>query len=485
MAKKKTYTDQGYLVAIARTKLLFCTDTELFMALNYSDKNKSIGRLGGSNPIMKKALLAYMDSVYAKAVSQDIDLISVLNDYIQATEYVSRFIRHKYFKIKNNKDNFVALIEHFCAGRTDFQDRQLTEDLEAMDKDGVGLHNYVLPIMLLILWRIIPVFHTNKVQEVKELKSDAERMFGIVDDSIKTSKTLRRFPIIDRCRKDFENSLKEGSPEIANRLRLIRSLFEILNVLHSNSSPERMIETFDTLELGSIDINGYWKDVKINKEYDESVPKEDRDRPTYWHFESEDGSIYNVRQVVMDHDEQPSIYRTYEVLMIDDEHALFISKEALGKIIENGRVPDDMQFIVTINKECKDGIVEMELTCCSDNKWFESRTMARQISTTESQKLFDRLTSCPRDIIYELVDFAYAITEEHVYFRKPDSDLFYKIPRLEHFENSDIYDLAMFQSDCLRFVGSPATLKYIDISDDDKLESKGVSIVEWNEKTLK
>lgn len=473
------YTEQDFLNAIARTKLLFCTDQELCEALNYSTNTKNIGRIGGNNVILKRALLAYMDTTYAKAISPEIDLMSVLEDYIQASDYVSMFHRQKYFIKKKNTDKFAALIEYFCIGRTDCNDKQLIDNLKTMESAEVGIYNYVLPIMLLILWEVIPTFHTKKPGDIEDIRSEGKKMFNTIEDAIKASKILRRFPIIDICRKEFEECSKKNSSEPANRLRLIHSLSVILNVLYNNSSPESILETMESIDFGCIDICGYWEDKIINRKYDKDVPEEHRDRPTFWHFESDDNSIYNVRQVVMDQ-YGPKHYRTFEVYILDPEHAQFISKEAIAKVIENGKVPDDMQFIVKLKTASP---VELELTCCSDNKWFESRKMTKVTDVDKCKNLFDNLVSSQDDIIYEAIDNASAITEDYVYFRKPDSNHFYKVGRLEHFEeNTDIYDLALYKSKDRLFVGCPATLKYIDITDEEKLASKGVSIVEWHEK---
>jgi hypothetical protein len=109
--------------------------------------------------------------------------------------------------------------------------------------------------------------------------------------------------------------------------------------------------------------------------------------------------------------------------------------------------------------------------------------MRRITRNADCKKLFNSLRSCPQDFDYEFVDYAFAITEEHIYFSIPDTDLFYKVPRTEHFENTDIYDLIMCKTkDCI-FIGCPKTLKYIDVTDDTKLESKGISIVKCIRKT--
>jgi hypothetical protein len=493
MTPKSQYTEQDYLNAIDRTRLLFNTHDSLCEAMCYSTKTKHIGTIGGKNLILKKAMLAYLDAQYAKDVSPEIDLISLLEDYIQASEYVSKFHRQKYF-IDNKekiKDNFAPFIEYFCVGNTDCRDKQVLADLETMENEGVGLYNYTLPIMLLILWGVIPTFNTKTICDVEDIRGDGEQMFGIIEAVIKSSKVLRRFPVIDRYRKEFEDCIAKAGEisevgeeqtdftGLPNRLRLIHSLSAILAVLYNNSSPETMIDTFDSIRFGCIDICGYWEDVKINGK------GRNVDLPTLWYFESEDNSIYNVKQVLQNEDGERTVYyRTYEMYVMDSGHLLFIPKQAVEKILETGKLPNDMQFMMTIDSRLENGVpVEIVLTCCSDNKWFESRTMRRITRNADCKKLFNSLRSCPQDFDYEFVDYAFAITEEHIYFSIPDTDLFYKVPRTEHFENTDIYDLIMCKTkDCI-FIGCPKTLKYIDVTDDTKLESKGISIVKCIRKT--
>lgn len=491
MTQKVGYTEQEYLNAIDRTRLLFNTHDSLCEAMCYSTKTKHIGTIGGKNIILKKAMLAYLDAQYAKDVSPEIDLISLLENYIQASEYVSKFHRQKYFKDNKEKirDNFAPLVEYFCAGKTGCRDKQVLADLETMENEGVDPYNYTLPIMLLILWGIIPTFNTKKICDVDDIRSDGEQMFGIVEAVIKASEVLRRFPVIDRCRKEFEDCLAKAEEEqtdkddkqtdytgLPNRLRLIHSLSEILTVLYNNSSPETMIDALDNSTFSCIDICGYWEDVKINSKDKDG----NGDLPTLWYFESEDNFTYNVKQVLQnEYDERPQYYRTYEMYVIDNEHLLFVPKQAIEKIIETGKLPNDMQFTVIIDCKLENGTpVEIVLTCCSDNKWFESRTLRKITRNAECRKLFNSLRSCPQDFNFEFVDYAFAITEEHIYFSVPDTDLFYMVPRTEYFENTDIFDLIMCKTkDCI-FIGCPKTLKYIDVTDETKLESKGISIVD-------
>jgi hypothetical protein len=194
MDKEHNYTAHNHLNTIAITRLLFCKEEELLTAMGYSEHTKNIGRIGGNNQFMKEAIIACLDAKYAKLISPEIDLRSVLQDYMAASAYVSKFHRHKYFSRKSNEDNYAALMEHFCVGVTDCSDSQFHVDMNLMEQgyknEGippVDLSSYILPIMLLIFWGIIPAYNPKKSCDVKNINSDAEQMFSMVEAAIEKS----------------------------------------------------------------------------------------------------------------------------------------------------------------------------------------------------------------------------------------------------------------------------------------------------------
>ena len=451
---------QDFLNAIARTKLLFKSDKEMCKALGYSESTKNIGRIGGTNPIIKDAVLAYLDIEYAKMTSQDINLRSMIEDYVEATRYVLKFRRQKYFS--ENKDRYAALIEHFCTGRTTCTDSQILADMKEMEKN-VGLDNYILPIMLLILWKIIPVFNTKKQCDIKDIYEEAYHMLDIVEEIIKASDNLRRYPIIDRIRNDFKEC---SSP---SRLKIIHSLSVILIVLYNNSSPDRMLCVMDEYPWGELDINGYWEDI---------------DHESIWHFESEDNCTYRVKHLVKDanDNEYHRYYRTYEMYILDSKeyntYGLFVPTEALRSLIAGGKLPEEMQVVAAIDLPSEqDAPIKIEISCCADNEWFNNCKLRKVINADRCRTQLENSISWCNNVDHEIVDNAYAITEDHIYFRKPDSELFYKIPG-ELFDNTDLYDLYMYKSKEFLFVGCPMTLKYVDITDEERMKRNGISIVD-------
>lgn len=465
MTQINTSDAQNHLNAIAKTKLLFGTDKELYIAMGYSENTQNIGRIGGNNAFMKEAAVAWLNTKYAKTISAEIDLISLLLDYSDASEYVHKYKRQKYFK--QNEDNFAALIKYFCSGLKDCKDEQLLADLREMKTNSGVQDGYVLPIMLLILWQIIPTYNTKKAADVKDIRKDAEQMFRMVELAIhKSGNILRRYPIIDRLRKEL------CILESPNRLWLIHSLAEILDVFYSNSSPENMMGAMEEISWNCLDIKGYWEDIEA------------QDGNTIWHFYSEDDSYYMVKQLMRD--QRNVFYRTYDMYLIDSKYsdavAYIAPTEALKGLILNGKISDDMQFTATIDiSKTPDGQMIMELSCCSDNDWFTSRKLRKIMDKSYAEKYFERASSWIHNIDYKQIDHAYAVTADYIYFKKPGTELFYKIPRFDEFQNTDIYGLSMFQSKDYLFVGCPATLKYLDISDESNLDSKGVSIVKYIE----
>ena len=471
MDKEHNYTAQVHLNTIAITRLLFCKEEELLTAMGYSEHTKNIGRIGGNNQFMKEAIIACLDAKYAKLISPEIDLRSVLQDYMAASAYVSKFHRHKYFKRKSNEDNYAALMEHFCVGVTDCSDSQFHVDTNLMEQgyknEGippVDLSSYILPIMLLIFWGIIPAYNPKKSCDVKNINSDAEQMFRMVEAAIgKSNGILRRYPIIDRLRNELQHCT---SP---NRLWLIHSLGCILDVFNANSCPENQIDTMDEISWVKLDINGYWEDIAAKDDY------------TIWHFQSDDDCFYTVRQLMKDHNN--IFYRTYDMYLTYSEYsdaiAMVLPTEGFRGLISDGAIADDMQFMATVDiSSGQSAADEMELTCCSENDWFTSRKLRRITDEAKGKNLFNNAKSWIYNVDYKLVDHAYAVTADHIYFRKPGTGLFYKIPRVEEFQNTDIYALSMFESKDYLYAGCPLTLKYVDLTDDNNLESKGVEIVD-------
>lgn len=506
--KKKTHDEQSYLNAIDRTRLLFSTHDSLCEEMGYSTSTKYIGNIGGKNNVLKKAMFAYLDAQYAKTVSPEIDLKSLLDDYDLASDYAKKCRKHTYFK--KNKDNCLALIEHFCTGQTDCDDNQVLADLHLLDTKDVGMDNFILPIMLLILWEVIPTFNTKSSHDIADIAEDCKKMFMNIENAIKASKILHKFPVIDRYRKEFEvcmanaeeyykkkenredsdNQLSEFT-DFPSRLRLIHSLRTILLVLYNNSSPEILIEANNHISQGFMDLCGYWKDVTIMRT-DDDVSGRNKcwELPTIWHFESEDKSNYVVKQVIKDTDDPDGkYYRTYQMSLWETEVgktlAAFLPREGMERIVESGMVPPESYIVAEIDSQTSNGTTHLTLTCYSDNKWFESRKMEKIIGTAKCDALFNDLIPSPGDFVYEPIDCAYAVTEDHVYFRVPNSENFYKVPRIEHFENTDIYNLILYTSRNRIFIGCPMTNKYVDLTDETQLENKGISVIRWTEETVK
>lgn len=455
------YTHQDYLNGISRTRLLFNTDNELYQSLGYSEGTKTLGRIGGNNHFIKQAILSALDAVYAKRISSDLDLISLLTDYISASKYVAEFRRHKYFN--SNTDGFAALIEFFCLGEIDNSDKQLLADLEKMQHDYVDVSDYVLPIMLLILWDIIPSFQNKKDSgDVDDIRMDCERMFVKMDEALEHSSSLQRYAIVDRKRKELLES--DVRP---NRLMMIYSLSEILLVLYNNSSPGNLLEAVNDIQRAYLDINGYWEDVEAE------------DQKTIWHFESEDNGVYTVRQLLKDYNDR--FYRKYEMTLFYDNDrilAVLVPSDGIGELVQKGCLSEGMQVGATLcTSDDNEDIRDMELSCWSENRWLNTRRMRKIRDDASWIRHFNEINSITKKSDYEVTDRAFAITADYIYFKKKDSELLYKVPRIEAFLNAGIDDMIMLESEVSTAVGCPLNLTYLEVTTEEQMKQAGVSLV--------
>jgi hypothetical protein len=67
---------------------------------------------------------------------------------------------------------------------------------------------------------------------------------------------------------------------------------------------------------------------------------------------------------------------------------------------------------------------------------------------------------------------------EFVYFRVPESDKFYKIPRREEFMDAALQDLVMLRNEEHIAIGCPMTMAYLEVTTEDDLQKNGIQIVE-------
>ena len=460
---------QDYLNAIARTRLLFSRNEELFKALGYSEDTKTLGNIGGSNQFIKQAVLSALDEIYAKTISPDLDLTDLLDDYATASDIYNKIRRHKYFK--DEKCHFRELIEFMVSTRDDVDNGQLMADIKTIAKDTKDDSGYAIPIMLLILWGLIPSYKNRKESgDVDDIRQDFEQMLEHIEAAVKESEIMKRLVIIDRVRTEMENE-----PESLNRLKLIFSLASILTAYYNTSDPSIMAEAVKNLEPLEMDINGYWEDVI-------SADDPDPDRAcTIWHFESENNVSYEVKQILRDYSNR--FYRRYDLTLFynnGDSLAQFLPTEGTTEAVMKGYVSDSNQvfgFLKASKDESGDRFLHID--CCNEmNPWFQDRTMRKIKDDAKVMELFARLNSISKSEDWVYMDSAFALTMEFVYFRVPESDKFYKIPRREEFMDAALQDLVMLRNEEHIAIGCPMTMTYLEVTTEDDLQKNGIQIVE-------
>lgn len=461
---------QDYLNAIARTRLLFSKNEDLFKALGYSKDTKTLGNIGGSNEFIKQAVLSALDEIYAKSISQDLDLTDLLDDYAIASGVYAKIRRHKYFKDK--KCHFRELIEFLVSTRDDVDDAQLMADIKTIAKETKDDNGYAIPIMLLILWELIPSYNNRKEScDVADIRSDFNEMLEHIETAVKESSIMKRLVIIDRVRTEMENN-----PDNLNRLWLIFALASILTAYYNISDPTNLAEAVRTLEPMELDINGYWEDVK-------SADDPDPDRAcTLWHFESSNNVSYVAKQILRDHGSR--FYRRYEFDLVYNNGnvvAMFVPTEGETEAVMNGYISDSNQVLALVNvsKDDKSDDMLMYIDCCNEsNPWFQDRTMRKIKDDSKVKEMFARLNSISKSEDWEVVDSAFALTDEYIYFRVPGTEKFYKVPRTESFMEASLYELVMIRNERQIAVGCPMSMSYFLVTTEQDLHKNGILIVE-------
>ena len=121
----------------------------------------------------------------------------------------------------------------------------------------------------------------------------------------------------------------------------------------------------------------------------------------------------------------------------------------------------------------------MHIDCCNEsNPWFQDRTMRKIKDDSKAKEMFARLNSISKSEDWELVASAFALTDEYVYFRVPDTEKFYKVPRTESIMEASLHELVMIRNERQIAVGCPMSMSYFLVTTELDLQKNGIQIVE-------
>ena len=158
--------------------------------------------------------------------------------------------------------------------------------------------------------------------------------------------------------------------------------------------------------------------------------------------------------------------------------AVLIPSDGLRALVLKGHLSEDMQVgaILSTSDDCED-VRDMELSCWSENRWFNTRRMRKLRDDAYWIRHFNEINSITKKYDYEVTDRAFAITADYIYFKKKDSELLYKVPRIEAFLNAGIDDLIKLESEVSTAVGCPLNLTYLEVTTEEQMKQAGVSLV--------
>ena len=283
------------LQVILRTCLLYNTSDAMGKAVNYKlqgEGNKGFkGKPLQQLKILYKGLRAEaFDKTYRK-----VDLDELLNDYKTVSDYWKKWLQRSYSIDLHNYDDskdqrkkkiIFALLDYAYAYEEEARIRQetflskkkvlfLAEDF---CKNFEAKTEYAVPVMLLLMTRLLPVYDTKQdnvddifkdnevlVSFLKEYaqQSDANKLFG--DTPILTRWTNE----IDKERKEIRRwnirsapSKKKDEMEVINRLGLISLTKEFFNLITTFSNNQNTGEGYQQRDFLFPDINGIWTETE-------------------------------------------------------------------------------------------------------------------------------------------------------------------------------------------------------------------------------
>lgn len=450
-----------YLNAISRTRLLFNTSEELVAFTDYKLAGTSFSKYGGNHLFAKRAAFEALDEMRVKSVDKDYHLKTVLEDYKKASDFYTRFKRHRYFC--RNTDSYVELIEYCYGKRSSLTDSQLAADIGEMDNDSVTIADSIIPILILISTGIIPSYWNKKTHDA-DINADFATMVSFVMGMVEKSSEFSMQPVISKFRSQQDDEIPK------NRFYLIRCFEIILLTLRQTASPVLMTQATNSIYFRTFKLDGIWK-------------AEERDE--YWRFEKFDDDLayFAYRYMVTERDIW--LFERYEVVFADagsSVNSSFTSSEAIEDLVKYGDIlpehisllameyddPDSPSMLTFIY----DGADGLDIAC--------SLSLVKNVDENSNLAIhIKKGISIKPDKDYQLYTKAVAITNTHVYFPvQDDTAHYYKVPRTPDNNGLLLEDFCGIKSKSLIALGSGKNLIYYDVTDETARNNNGIEIVE-------
>ena len=293
--KEKSNNYEEKLQVILRTCLLYNTSDAMGKAVNYKLQGEGNKGFKGKPLQQLKILYKGLRSEAFDNTYREVDLDDLLNDYKTVSDYWKKWLQrsysidlHNYDESKDQRKKRIifALLDYAYAYEEEARSRQetflskkkvlfLAEDF---CKNFDAKTAYAVPMMLLLMTRLLPVYDT-KQDNVDDIYKDFEILVFFLKDYAQQSDANKLFgdtPIltrwaneIDKERKDIRRwnitcapSEKKDEMEVINRLRLISLTKEFFNLITTFSNNQNTGEGYKLNDFIFPDISGIWTETE-------------------------------------------------------------------------------------------------------------------------------------------------------------------------------------------------------------------------------
>lgn len=436
-----------YLRIIERTRLLYNTSEELAALVGFSLKSgNGLKRMGGKSLFMKGAVFRELAYKVREWTDGDVDLQQVLDSYILTDKIAERYCRSGKTEICR------ALIRHYYGHNE--ADEIITTICKHIKQEDV-------PILILRLIGALPKL-SARGGDVTDIDDSFKITFNLLDEELQNWLVEKNF-ILENAKDYYKEEAEDKK-----RIELIRITMNSLYSYGSISTPEHAYDASRELSKKEIkpDIEGYWE--------------VDGNTYVYWYIEMVENGYFLYR-IEVDNGKRSFVFERYEMKLFDMgtyTQALIINPQVVRDITNNTKTPYN-----------RFGYYEMELN--GNELTFEALPgnelelhigkMRRSKRQQQLDDMFDRYeaTSKFEGNDYVLMPALYAITEEHVYLKDNDDNVYYKIPKslspaLNYVRFGDVIGIAQFNDGSLYAAFTECGLFY-NISNTEEMRKRGIS----------
>ena len=521
------------LQVILRTCLLYNTSDAMGKAVNY--KLQGEGNKGFKGKPLQQLKILYK-GLRAEAFDKtyrEVDLDELLNDYKTVSEYWKKWLKRSYSIDLHNYDESMdqrkkylfTFLDYTYAYEEESRLRLETflskKKIKSFADDFLKNFNarteYAVPMMLLLMTRLLPVYDT-KQNDVDDIFKDFEKLISFLREYAQQSDANKLFgdtPILTRLAKEIEKERKEirrwnvkcapsekkDEMEVINRLRLISLTKEFFNLITIFSNNQNTGEGYKLNEFLFPDINGIWTETEESN-------------TNFWEFEQLTNAYFLTHyEKKTDISGKSTIeYTRYEcyIYIVYEKIVFYIAHPKVGYyLVKSDTINNapkawfyaDFQMAGKGNED--DEIIGIELEpFINPDGWFPVRKLFRVKEESEFNESYYRklIEKSPLVNNYPEGDFTFkislsVITREFLYVDIDEDDrtnmhasdnesqcILLKVPKelnpaLKNVDINTTFGIVTMQDKSV-YIGSSNHLLYYEITFPEQREKLGIELVD-------